>query len=72
MSAGLHRLVMADLRKSLAAAEYRAEALRSQRDATATVSRGQQSAALALGKRLREADRIAESWRQVVQQASDG
>lgn len=58
----VHRVVMATVRKSLATARLRAEELRSQRDSMATISKGQQSAAIALGKRLREADRIAESW----------
>lgn len=58
----VHRVVLATVRKSLATAQLRAEELRSQRDSMATISKGQQSAAIALGKRLREADRIAESW----------
>lgn len=62
----VHRVVMATVRKSLATARLRAEELRSQRDSMATISKGQQSAAIALGKRLREADRIAESWSRVL------
>lgn len=62
----MHPVVVTTVNKALATAQLRAEQLRSKRNALSTVSTGQQNRAIELGKALREADAIAESWRQAL------
>ena len=62
----IHPLVLATLENMRTRAELRAEVLRSQREATTTASTSGQSQAMAIGRRLREADAIAGSWLQVL------
>ena len=62
----IHPLVLATIENMRTRAELRAEVLRSQRESTTTASTSGQSQALAIGRRLREADAIAGSWLRVL------
>lgn len=62
----IHPLVLATIENERARRELELERLRSAREACTTVSPGGQNRALALGKKIRELEQIAASWRLVL------
>jgi hypothetical protein len=62
----IHPLVLATIEHERAGRELELERLRSAREACATSSAGGQSRALALGKKIRQVERITASWRLVL------
>jgi hypothetical protein len=62
----IHPLVLATIEHERARRELELERLRSAREACATSSAGGQSRALALGKKIRQVERITASWRLVL------
>jgi hypothetical protein len=63
MSSHIHPLVLAEINEHGARRELELERLRSAREACSTASPDGQSRALALGKKIREVERITASWR---------
>lgn len=58
----VHALVLAHLTKQHADASLRLERLRSTREATSTATTGGSNRAIALGRRIREQERIVAGW----------
>lgn len=66
MSESIHPLVLATIENERARRELELERLRSAREACVTSSAGGQNRALALGKKIRELEKIVGSWRLVL------
>lgn len=66
MGEHIHPLVLATIEEHRARRELELERLRSARNACTTASPGGQSRAMALGKKIREAEAIVASWRLAV------
>lgn len=62
----IHPLVLATIENERARRELELERLRSARGSCVTASPGGQNRALALGKKIRELEQIAASWRLVL------
>lgn len=62
----IHPLVMASLENERARSELDLERLRSARSTCLTATPGGQNRAISLGKRIREAEAVAGSWRLVL------
>lgn len=66
MSESIHPLVLATIENERARRELELERLRSAREACVTATTGGQNRALALGKKIRELEKIVGSWRLVL------